>query len=59
MVSIAEEVGWASEPVWTVIEKGKFIDLVGIRAQNLTACSDSLYQLRCPGAILACKVKIL
>ena len=59
IVSIAEKAGLASEPVWAVMEKGKFLDLVGIRAQNRPVCSDSLHRIRCPGPILACKVKIL
>ena len=43
-VPIVQEAGWAPRPVWTRAEK---LAPIGIRSQDLTARSESLYRTLC------------
>jgi hypothetical protein len=48
-VTISKEAGWTPGPVWTGVEKIKFLPRTGVRIPSSPANNDSLYRLRYPG----------
>ena len=50
-ISILEEARWASGPIWTCMEKRKYLTSTGVRTPDRLAHRKSLHRLRHPTAL--------